>query len=113
MVIEKLLGKRGDAENLLHEQRENDGFLDLSDDNWDRAQVVLQGLSFTKAKLENKDVRANFVSCAFHQSLFNRITSDAHYWAAENQCVTNFFGIVCAKRSLVPLAGCESLPGKE
>ncbi len=27
--------------------------------------------------------------------------------------VTNLFGIVCAKRSLVLLAGCESLPGKE
>jgi len=82
MVIERLLGQRGDAREIL--RLPGDGYVDISDAEWGELEI-LRDLTFHRVVLAQQEIAVNFVDCLFRESRFRGLHSTGHFWGAGNR----------------------------
>lgn len=82
MMLEELIGAKGDFTHLAGLEAGRDPMVDASAMNWNRADIVLTNLMFERVRLKGKQVRPNLVECSFDKCRFERIKSDNSFWGA-------------------------------
>lgn len=89
MIIQELASGPFNVESVLAVYRGADGFADLSGANWRGSLVVIKGLEFNRIRLEDCEIKPNFVECTFSDSHFIRVFTDNHFWGSNcrwSQC---------------------------
>lgn len=91
-MIEQLIRSPDDAARWLDGIRGADGVADLSSLQWESSLVVIQRVSLEKVRVCDVDILPDIVTSQITESEFNHISSDAHFWGADNRwnnCTVN------------------------
>ena len=85
MIIKKLIENKGDVRNIIKINPDDEGFIDISDDDWEKSIDVIESITFNKIKIKNQIISPNFIRCSFYDSKFVELKSDGHFWASSNR----------------------------
>lgn len=101
-MIEQLMTSSDDAARWLGSIRGADGVADLSSLEWASSLVVIQRIRLEKVRLCDVEILPNLVKSQISDSEFNKVSSDSHFWGAENRWRNCTFNVCELKNVISP-----------
>lgn len=99
MIMDELIS--GDVTSWVDSIRESDGEADLSRLNWE-ALVVAKGLDLERIRVSDAEILANIVQSRIGRSRFLSISTDSHFWGAQNSWRSCVFSQSSLKNVISP-----------
>lgn len=106
MIINKLSippGQTGNAADLLRLPRGPDGFLDISKDDWSKAEEIIHDVEFDRVRLVDVQVEVTFTRCKFRECEFRQLRSNDSLWGNTCQWERCSFDAVTLSNPLSPM----------